>query len=225
MLLWHLLPGICALCGAATRRAMDLCAACEADLPRNAGACSRCALPTPALGGECPACLVAPPPCSRTIAPFAYALPMTRLIHGLKRGNGLLEARILAALIAPAALAEPLPDAIVPMPLTWRRRMRRGYNQAALLAAQLAKRVGVAVRYDALKRIRHTPPQQSLDAAARRRSLRGAFQAAPAVTELSVALVDDVLTTGATTNEATQALLDAGAADVRVWAAARTPLP
>ena len=203
---------------------MDLCLACEADLARNAGACPRCALPSPALDGECPACRIAPPPCSSTIAPFVYAPPLTRLVHGLKHGNGLLEARILGALLAPAVVAEAPPDAIVPVPLSWRRRMGRGYNQAALLGAQLARRMDVPVNYRALTRIRHTPPQQSLDAKARRGGLRGAFRATPVVAGLDVALVDDVLTTGATTGEATRALLAAGAANVRVWAVARTPL-
>ena len=224
MPLWRLLPGLCVLCRCATARPMDLCPACEADLVHNAGACPRCGLPTPAQDGECPACSLAPPPCSSTTAPFVYAPPLTRLVHGLKHGNGLLEARILAALLAPAALAGGLPDVIVPIPLSWRRRMRRGYNQAALLSAQLAKHMDVAVNYRALKRIRHTAPQQSLDAKARRRSLRGAFRATAAVAALDVALVDDVLTTGATTGEATRALLDAGAARVRVWVVARTPL-
>lgn len=224
MLLWRLLPGRCALCRGETDPALDLCAPCRADLALNAGACRRCGRFTPRLDGDCLACLVTPPPQTRTVAPFAYAPPMTRLIHGLKQGNGLLEARVLAALMAPAVLADPPPDVIVPVPLSWRRRVRRGYNQAALLAARLGRLVGVPVEYRTLGRKRHTPPQQSLDARTRRRNLRGAFGSSTAVAGRHVALVDDVLTTGATTNEAARALLASGANEVWVWAAAHTPL-
>ena len=108
-------PGLCVLCRSATRRALDLCAPCEGDLKRNVGACGRCGQPTPRLDGDCLACLVTPPPQSRTLAPFLYAPPMTRLIHGLKRGNGLIEARIPGALMAPAVLADAPPDMIVPV--------------------------------------------------------------------------------------------------------------
>ena len=224
MPLTWLWPGLCVLCRSATRRALDLCAPCEGDLKRNVGACRRCGQPTPRLDGDCLACLVTPPPQSRTLAPFLYAPPMTRLIHGLKRGNGLIEARILGALMAPAVLADAPPDMIVPVPLSWRRRTQRGYNQAALLAARLARKVDAPVDYRALRRTRHTKPQQSLDARARRSSLRGAFQASAAVAGQDIALVDDVLTTGATTRAAALALLTAGASCVRVWTAAYTPL-
>ena len=224
MQLWRLLPGLCALCRSKTGHGLDLCAPCRADLTLNTGACQRCGRPTPRLDGECPACLVTPPPQTRTVAPFTYTPPMTRLIHGLKRGNGLLEARVLAELMAPAVLADPPPDVLTPVPLSWRRRVARGYNQAALLAARLGRLVGVPVDYRSLKRTRHTPPQQSLDARTRRRNLRNAFQASAAVAGRDVALVDDVLTTGATTEAAALALLAAGAGNVRVWTAAHTPL-
>ena len=224
MPLWRLLPGLCVLCRGATGRALDLCVACEAALAMNLGACRRCGVPTPRLEGDCLACLVAPPPQTRTVAPFLYTPPMTRLIRGLKHGNGLIEARILGALVAPAVVAEAPPDLIAPVPLSWRRRARRGYNQAALLATRLAGPVGAPVDYRSLKRTRHTQPQRALSARARRRNLQGAFRASRAVAGRDVALVDDVLTTGATARAAALALLAAGATNVRVWAAARTPL-
>lgn len=223
MPLWRLLPGLCALCRSETGQALDLCDPCRADLALNVGACRRCGRPTPRLDGECPACLVTPPPQTRTVAPFIYRAPMTRLVHGLKHGNGLLEARVLAQLMAPAVLANPAPEVMVPVPLSWRRRVVRGYNQAALLAAHLGRLVETPVDYRSLKRTRHTPPQQSLDARTRRRNLRGAFQASAAVAGRDVALVDDVLTTGATTEAAAGALLAAGASNVRVWTVAYTP--
>ncbi len=223
MLLWRLLPGICVLCRSRTHRRLDLCTACEADLERNRDPCPRCAGATPVPGGTCPACLLAPPPYTRAVAPFLYAAPMSRLIHGLKQGNGLLEARILADLTAPAFRAEPPPDVIVPVPLTWLRRVQRGYNQAALLAARIARIVDIPVDYRSVVRVRHTAPQHTLDARARRRNLRGAYRAATRLAERDVAIVDDVLTTGATAAEVARTVLEAGAREVRVWAVARTP--
>ena len=201
---------------------MDLCRACAADLRPNVGACPRCAIPTPAREGECPACQLAPPPYVRAVVPYLYVPPLTRLIHGLKHGNGLIEARILAALMADALSRDDPPDVIVPVPLTYRRRTQRGYNQAALLAAQVAPIVGAPVDYRGLKRIRHAAPQRSLDASARRRNQSGAYRASGDFREKNVAVVDDVMTTGATAAEVATTLIDAGAANVRIWAAART---
>ena len=222
MTLWKLLPGICVLCRSHTDRRMDLCRACATDLRPNVGACPRCAIPTPVREGHCPACQIAPPPYARAVVPYLYVPPLTRLIHGLKRGNGLLEARILAALMADALIADDSPDVIVPVPLTYRRRIQRGYNQAALLAAQIARTVDAPVDYRSLRRIRHATPQRTLDAGARRRNQSGAYRASADFLEKDVAVVDDVMTTGATAAEIATTLLEAGAATVRIWAAART---
>ena len=221
--LWRLMPGVCVLCRSRSGRPIDLCAACEADLPRNVDPCPRCAGPTPVPGGTCPACQLAPPPYAAAVAPFLYRPPLTRLIHGLKRGNGLLEARVLAHLSLDAFRAAPPPDVLVPVPLTWRRRVARGYNQAALLAARLARPSGLPVDYRSVTRVRHTAPQQSLDAASRRRGLRDAFSCREGLAGADVAIVDDVLTTGATAAEIARTLLGAGARTVRIWAVARTP--
>ena len=221
-MLWRLLPGRCVLCQGHGDQAMDLCRACAADLRPNVGACPRCAISTPVREGTCPACQVAPPPYARAVVPYLYVPPLTRLIHGLKHGNGLIEARILATLMRDALASDDPPNLILPVPLTYRRRVQRGYNQAALLAAQIARQVGVPVAYRGLKRIRHSTPQRSLDAAARRRNLSGAYRAYRDFSGKDIAVVDDVMTTGATAAEISLTLLDAGATTVRVWAAART---
>ncbi len=221
--LWRLLPGICVLCQGYSNENMDLCRACAEDLKPNAGACPRCAIQTPARGGDCPACELDPPPYDQAVVPYLYVPPLTRVIHGLKHGNGLIEARVLASLMSETLRRDDPPDVIVPVPLTYRRRMIRGYNQAALLAAQIARTVGAPVDYRGLKRIRHTAPQQSLDAAARRRNQSGAYRACRDFTGKDIAVVDDVMTTGATAAEVAATLIDSGARTVRIWAAARTP--
>ena len=220
---WRVLPGVCVLCRSQSRRPLDLCAECESDLARNIEPCPRCAGPTPTPGYPCPSCQLDPPPYHQAVAPYLYRPPLTRLIQGLKRGNGLLEARILAHLCRNAFAADPPPDIVVPVPLTWRRRVRRGYNQAALLARRIVANRGLRVDYRSVRRIRHTAPQRSLDAAARRRSLQGAFRCHERLADADVAIVDDVLTTGATAAEVARSLLAVGAKRVRVWTVARTP--
>ena len=116
------------------------------------------------------------------------------------------------------------PQALVPVPLHTGRLRERGYDQALELTRPLARRLGLPLRDDLLRRARATAAQSTLDAGQRRRNLRGAFAvrghcALPA----HVALVDDVMTTGATAHAAASALLRAGVARVDVWVCARVP--
>jgi ComF family protein len=152
----------------------------------------------------------------------AYEGRLRTLIH-------LFKYRGMTPLAAPmsAWLARALPrdasfDAIVPMPLHWWRFLRRGFNQSALLAAGLSRITGLpAVR--ALARVRATAPQASFTHAARRANVRGAFRVRLPrfVPGRRLLLLDDVLTTGATVNEAAAALRRAGAASVAVLTLAR----
>jgi predicted amidophosphoribosyltransferase len=113
------------------------------------------------------------------------------------------------------------------VPLARERLRERGYNQSWELARRLARSLALPARADALFRLRDTGHQLQLDRAARHANLRDAFVVSPRhaawVRGAAVALVDDVLTTGATAHAATLALLAAGAADVRLWVVARTP--
>jgi ComF family protein len=115
-------------------------------------------------------------------------------------------------------------DLVVPVPLTRGRLRDRGYNQAELIARGLGAAPGAPQVAEAVRRRRHPPPQTGLSARARRRNVRGSFQASHAVVRgRSVLLVDDVFTTGSTVRAAASALLEAGATRVHVFAAARTP--
>jgi len=117
----------------------------------------------------------------------------------------------------------------VPIPLSRTRLRERGYNQSWLIAQQLGKQLGIPAHHDLLHRTRDTDRLMSLDAQARRQQIQGAFDVpdagVPAIAGRHIALVDDVLTTGATLNEAAHCLLDAGATSVSAWAVARTPAP
>lgn len=227
-----LLPPRCLVCGAAGAKDRDLCADCHAELPWNDSACARCALPLPTPSTACGQCLQAPPSFVSCLAPLRYAAPLDRLLPRFKFHAGLAEGRLLAELILQRVTLDSCAanfgasDLLVPMPLHRRRLGQRGYNQALELARPLARAWGLRLDTQALHRTRATAAQTDLDAAARRRNVRGAFAALPeCIRGRRILLLDDVITTGATVREATATLLAAGAVEVRVLAAARAPLP
>ncbi len=116
---------------------------------------------------------------------------------------------------------EQLPDLLVVVPVSWQRLLQRGHNQAALIAEPVCRATGIPLRRRALARIRHTVIQPGLSTRARLANVRNAFKARPIRHGESVALIDDVLTTGATASALSEVLLEAGAAEVHVWCAAR----
>jgi ComF family protein len=229
---WH-----CLCCGADGEPGRDLCRPCAAELPWLGRACRRCALPlaTADRGPDCPRCTAAPPPQAAAIIPFRYAFPVDRLIVGLKFAGRLERARLLGTLLADA-VADRLdrvgaasgvlarPAALIATPLHPDRARQRGFNQAAEIARPLAARLGLPLLNGVVARVRATAEQSALDAAARQANVRDAF----AVTaghraELPdhVAIVDDVVTTGATAAALAAALRGAGVRRVTLWAVAR----
>lgn len=220
----HVLPGVCLLCGARAERS-NLCTPCRADLPHlPPGRCPRCAAPGTA-DALCGACLRRPPLSDRVIAACAYTYPLDRMIRSFKYAGNLAVGRLLADLIVAEARSEPLPDLIVPMPLSRERLRERGFNQALEIARMVVAELGVPLASEACIRVRHAPPQSGLDWDARAKNIAGAFACAQDMAGLSVAVVDDVVTTGATLNEIARVLRACGAARVAGWIAARTPEP
>ena len=216
-------PPRCLLCGETGANGRDLCPACAEALPWNASACLRCALPLP-VPGTCGACLQKPPPMGETHAVFVYGFPLDRLVPRLKFHNDLAAGRLLSGLMAEGLGALPRPAALLPVPLHATRLGRRGYDQALELARPLARAFQVPLLPDALVRARATAPQSELDAEARQRNLRRAFEVrAGAGLPAHVVLIDDVMTTGATLEAAAKALLRAGVARVDAWVCARVP--
>ncbi|MEA3299871.1 MAG: ComF family protein [Pseudomonadota bacterium] len=223
---FRLLPGLCLCCGLPSGRPLDLCPGCEAALPVLGPGCPRCAipLPTPALCGEC---LRQPPAFARVIACHSYGPPVKGLILALKQRRDLAAGRVLgellAARIAATLPADDRPDLLVPVPLHWRRRLGRGFNQALELARPVAAALGIALAPGLARRIRHLT-QEDLGRDARRRQLRGAFRVTRPLAGERIALVDDVVTTTGTARALADALRRAGAGRVEVWCMARTPL-
>jgi ComF family protein len=223
-LLRTLLPPRCLLCGG-RGDGRDLCAACASDCLPNTPCCPRCALPLETAAPLCGRCLKRAPPFAAAWAPFRYGHPLDLLETRFKFGRDLAAGRVLAELMIERAHhdAPARPDLLLPIPLHPARLRERGYNQALELARPLARALSIPLGHDRLVRTRATPPQTGLDAAARRRNLRDAFALAPGPLPAHVALLDDVMTTGATLREAARTLRRAGVARVDVWALARAP--
>ncbi len=221
-----LLPQHCELCVARTAGDL-LCAACACALPRVVAPCPVCALPS-AGGNACGACLAAPPPYSATVAAFAYAFPVDRLLQRIKYGGRIALANwagsSLAAAVRGTLADRDRPDRIVALPLAPARQRDRGFNQAREIAMGVARGTGLRLAAP-LERIVAGAPQTALPWAERRRNVRGAFIVRSNVRGARIALVDDVMTTGATLTEAARTLLCAGAARVECWVVARTLPP
>ncbi|KLI99884.1 ComF family protein [Luteimonas sp. FCS-9] len=214
----------CLVCGERGDDGRALCAACAAALPWAGPACARCAVPLPAGDALCGACLRRPPPLDAAHAAFVYGFPVDRLLPRLKFHRDLAAGALLSASMARALASRPRPDALVPVPLHPARLRTRGYDQALELTRPLARALGLPLRTDLLRRRRATAPQSRLDAPARRRNVRGAFAAtARGPLPAHVALVDDVMTTGATLHAAALALRRLGVARVDAWVCARVP--
>lgn len=168
----------------------------------------------------CGHCLRKPPRFARTVAAYAYAFPVDKLIQAYKFGASLQLARSLAERMLPHIAVRP--DCIVPMPLHPLRLRERGFNQSLLLARELGAQLDLPVLAQACLRTRNTAPQSELPWKERGKNMRKAFVAGAAVAGRHVAVVDDVMTTGASLNELAQALRHAGATEVSTWVVART---
>jgi len=222
-----LFPSGCAACGAPTR---DLfcadCAALVETLP--ASRCARCAgnLPPP-IGrdekpGICDGCAKAPPAFDLVRTPFVYGGPVAQAIHRLKyRGARSLAARLGGAMAEAGAAVLRRADAVVHVPLHAARRRQRGFDQAELLARAVAREAGLPHLGRALLRTRPGGHQVGRGREERAVAVAGAFRARADLSGLSLVLVDDVVTTGATAGAAARALREAGAARVAVLAVAR----
>ena len=211
-----LFGGTCFLCRGAARA--PLCASCDADLPRLAGPlCPRCALASPS-GELCGRCLAEAPHYDATVAALAYRFPADALVHALKFRGELALASFLGNLLVERVSSETV-DCVIPVPLSPERLRQRGYNQAVEIARQVKPgKVDLA----ACVRQGDAPPQTGLPWEARRHNVRGAFRCTRSLDGARVAVLDDVMTTGATLDEIARTLKKAGAARVVNWVVART---
>ena len=221
-------PGICYLCSNALKQDDFLiCWPCKNDLPLNVPACPACALPVPANKTLCGACIrTSSQSFGNVFALFGYLFPVNRLIHGLKFHGRIEIAAFIGSCMARFAVAQGLEllQCFIPVPLHNSRVAERGYNQSLEIARSLGALLNVPVYHGVCGRVLNTPPQSTVSAALRESNIKGAFAiSGPCVSmPKHVALVDDVITTGATVKELARVLGCNGVARVDVWASART---
>jgi ComF family protein len=226
-LLW---PPQCLVCGGAgTDPDVDLCVACRRDLPWLASLCARCAHPLPesAAALVCGSCLRRPPRFHTGFSALAYQPPVDHLIRAFKYRRDTASGRLLAQLFCERLRlrAIPLPDCILPVPLSTTRYRERGFNQAIELGTHLERSLEIPLRADVLTRVRDTGEQAGLKLVERRRNVRGAFAIKKPPAAARVAVLDDVMTTGSTVNEVARILRRAGVEHVEIWAIARASRP
>lgn len=237
---FQLFPGRCLLCHRPSGRKLDLCRPCEAALPTLGNACSCCAQPL-IHAGVCGYCQRLPPSFVAVFAPFRYQFPTDGMIQSFKYGGKLKQGRVLSALLArrlrdaglthsgstPAGANNTElipPDVLLPVPLHWRRQLNRGFNQAELIARELSRSSHIPINTRIISRTRNTSAQEGLQRKERQRNLKQAFAMRGEVKNLSVAVIDDVVTTASTAEAIANCLMRAGARQVQIWAIARTAL-
>ncbi len=225
-------PDHCLLCLALIRdQHHAICSDCQLDLPWLLHGCHHCALPIPPGDSECTSCQQQRQPFHLACCAWQYEFPVNRLIAGFKYNKHWPAGRLLGELFAEHLQflhdeqGLELADALIPVPLSAKRQRQRGYNQARMIAGWLSRQLGRPVLDKAVRRIRHTQVQQGLDAQQRQANMRNAFdiQRPELIASRHLALVDDVLTTGATCAALARCLLAAGARRVDVYCLARTP--
>lgn len=213
------LPQRCVLCA---QPGAALCEPCRGDFPGLlVPRCPRCAAQSP-RDQVCGECLSEPPRFSGVRVVCSYGFPIDALIRRLKYGCDLSLVDPLASLLAQRVHDSPATDCIVPMPLSPRRLRERGFNQSHEIAHVLARRLDVPLAHGACRRVSDGAPQAGLPLTQRRANIRGAFECQTDLNGARVAVVDDVMTSGATLDEIARVLLKAGAASVEGWIVART---
>ena len=219
--------GACLLCQRViSGKSPSICDACTLAWPPLVDTCPHCANHSAQSGTPCGRCIKSPMPWHNLCCAGSYEAASAWLIKGLKYRNQLACAPVLSAQLLKIIQdsLNDVPEAIIPMPLHWRRLWARGFNQSKLIAATLGSELNIPLVTKGIQRIRHTAPLEDLDRLARMRVMKRAFKVTP-LPYRHVAIVDDVLTSGASAMALCQALMDVGIARVDVWVVAKTPTP
>jgi len=223
------LPPRCAGCGVIITDVHSFCPDCWKQVEfLGDGGCQTCGIPLAATDADtCGVCLAKPPRIARTRAAVAYGELSRGLAIRLKYGRKVAIAKTMARYMQPLVLNDGAERIIVPVPLHRSRLWRRGFNQSALVASELSRRLGIPFSALALQRTRRTPALKGMSALQRRKAVAGAFRVRDkeTVAGRTIILIDDVLTTGSTAEACARALKKAGAARVELVSWARVVKP
>ena len=219
------MPNACVFCGCRRQvKQPPVCDPCFDELPWNNRACSQCANPVAAdlpAGVGCAACQESPAPFEVAVAPLLYEFPVDAAIKAMKFRRKLFYVPAFADILMQAMRDMPADiDALLPVPLHWRRQALRGFNQASELTNVVSRTTGLPVLGN-VRRHRATPFQSGLTAADRQRNLHAAFAVRGEIRARHVLIVDDVITTGETCRQLARKLLDGGVEKASVLAIAR----
>lgn len=216
------LPAICGLCNQYHSNQLAICTSCIALLTPLGPSCTYCALPLPDSGFIiCGRCCRKQPYVDKVITAYCFDEPLRTLLHEFKYREGLHLLTFLTSLMLQALPKEGYQtECLIPVPMHIKRLRHRGFNQAAELTKHLARKLNLPYDLAHCKKTLNTRPQAGLNANARQKNLRGAFQASPRNYK-HITLIDDLFTTGSTANELARMLKGQGVTRVDLWCCAR----
>ncbi len=222
-----LLPYTCVICqSSAYPNKLDLCNHCQTKLPWITNPCHHCGRQCNILtNSHCIQCLQKPPQFDQCITVFRYQSPIDDLIISFKHQQKLAHGNMLTQLLISALTSKKslvIPDVILPVPLHPKRLRQRGFNQSKELAKPIARYFNKPLATNWIKRVEHTTSQTHLPANLRQINLQQAFKCKKLKPYQSVAIIDDVVTTGSTANTIANVLKNQGVKHVQVWAIAAT---
>lgn len=232
------LPQFCCFCHQKTNTERDLCQYCEHHLPQisentsefGSSLCLRCGFSWPCASDrqQCAHCAKYRTTIDHIICAYRYGFPIDHLIARLKYSQHLPSGRLLGSLLAQqvkfANKPDQFPDFLLPVPLSCQRFRQRGFNHSTEIARSCGIELGIPVAAHLVGRHFDTGSLAGLSRAERSMRIRGAFWADERLASARVAIVDDVLTTGATSGELATELRDSGVGHIQLWVVARTPL-
>ena len=220
----HCVAHRCVICHNETRN--RICTDCRLLLPQLENPCPVCAIPNMSPETRCGQCLSKPPSFDWVICSFLYQKPLDQLINRFKNQRQLIIGRALAELLLADLkhyyVDHKLPDKITATPLFWRKKWSRGFNQSLFLSRYLSRALNIE-HFNNLGRIAANDEQKKLNRKQRLQNLKHCFTVNGRLDGEHIAVIDDIITTGATANSIANTLKQAGAGKVTAWAIARTP--
>ncbi|MCE2594746.1 ComF family protein [Motilimonas cestriensis] len=225
-----LLPLSCLLCQQGIATGL-VCHTCYQDLKQTYPHCLRCGLPLPTTESMCGQCVRTPPKFTKLHACGLFEPPLNQLVYHLKYQKQTTYSCVLGQLMAERihthaaeSVTINLPQALIPVPLHPRKERQRGFNQAQLIAEHCAKTLAIPWHSHWVKRVKNTTSQTQLNIKQRKRNMHQAFKVAALPAQLDhVAIIDDIVTTGATINSLCKGLQKAGVKQIEIWCICRTP--